>query len=178
MKSTIEGVDAVISGLESVGVDVREAAYYAIVEALQKAFEACHALLSETDHSLRDLALMGHPYSAAHPQAIHDPDVIVHMQDGTVQKLETSDNRFTSGIRTEHMLTHYRDSLRAVPPVGTGEAIIEGKIVNDSPLDRWIQEGTSKMRERPWMQYVVDTFGSDLADLIEARIVAAIERAA
>lgn len=155
IKATIEGLDIAVSGLESVGVDAREAAYYGVVEALHKAFEACQHVLSESDHSLRDLALLGHPYSAAHPQEIHDPDILVHVQRGD-----------------------YRAALRANPPIGQGEAIIEGSIVNDSPYDRWIQEGTTKMRERPWMEWIVENYGEDFAALIEARIFEAIERAA
>ena len=155
ISASITGVDLTISGLEAVGVDAREAAYYAIVEVLQKAFQACRDVISEGDHSLRDLALMGHPYGFKHPAEIHDPDVLVHVQSGA-----------------------YRDALRAISPVGFGGSIIEGKIVNDSPLDRWIQEGTTKMRARPWMQYVVDTFGESYADLIVARITDAIKAAA
>lgn len=155
ISATIDGLDVVVSGLESVGVDAREAAYYAVVEALQKAFEACRSVVSEGDHSLRDLAELGHPYGFKHPQQIHDPDVEVHVQSGA-----------------------YREALRAISPIGTGEAIIEGSIVNDSPLDRWIQEGTTKMRARPWMEWIVQHYGADLADLIEARITEAIARAA
>lgn len=145
--STIEGVDVTISGLDAYGLEAREAAYYAIVEVLQKAFEACKDIISEGDHSLRELALMGHPYGFKHPAEIHDPDVIVHVQSGA-----------------------YRDALKAIPPVGAAGAIIEGQIVNESPLDRWIQEGTSHMRARPWMQYIVDTYGDDFATLIQLRI--------
>jgi len=152
IKATISGLDVTVSGLQSVGIDAREAAYYAVVEVLQKAFEACRDVISEGDHSLRDLALLKHPYGFTHPQEIHDPDVLVHVQSG-----------------------EYRDALRAIPPVGQATSIIEGQIVNDSPLDRWIQEGTTKMRARPWMQYIVDTFGEHFADLIEARITEAIE---
>ena len=155
ISATIEGVDIVVSGLDSVGVDAREAAYYGVIEALEKAFEACKTVLSADDHTLKALALLGHPYGFTNPAQIHDPDVIVHEQTGA-----------------------YIAALRAVPPVGKATEIIEGTIVNDSPLDRWIQEGTSKMRERPWMQYIVDTFGADFADLIEARISAALEAAA
>jgi hypothetical protein len=155
ISATIEGVDLTISGLESVGVEVREAAYYAVVEALQKAFQACKDTISLGDHSLKELALMGHPYGFKHPAQIHDPDVDVHVQSG-----------------------EYLASLKARPPIGMATAIIEGSIVNESPLDRWIQEGTDKMRARPWMQYIVDTYGEDFADLIQARILAAAQAAA
>lgn len=147
----VEGLDVCIGGLENFGVDVREAAYYAVVEALKVAFEACQHLLSESDHTLRDLALMGHPYSVSRGFQIHSPDVEVHVQSGA-----------------------YRDALKAISPIAAGGTILEGKIVNDSPIDEIIQNGTVVMRARPWMKYVVEQYGTDLADLIEARISAAI----
>lgn len=39
---------------------------------------------SETDHTLNDLEKLGHPYSAAHPKALHDPNYLVHRQSGTL----------------------------------------------------------------------------------------------
>jgi hypothetical protein len=152
IKATITGVDVTVSGLQSVGVDVREAAYYAVVEALEKAFQASKALISADDHTLRALALLGHPYGYRHPAQIHDPDIIIHAQRG-----------------------EYLAALRANPPVGLATSIIEGSIVNDSPLDRWLQEGTTKMRARPWMEYIVKEYGDDFAALIEARILSAIQ---
>jgi hypothetical protein len=149
--ATIEGVDIAISGLEQVGVDAREAAYYAVIEALKVAFDASKTMLSADDHTLRALAELGHPYGFKHPAQIHDPDEIIHAQTG-----------------------EYLRALRIIPPVGTSDAIIEGSIVNDSPLDRWLQEGTSKMRARPWMAKVVELFGDDIAELIEQRITAKI----
>lgn len=153
MRSTVEGVDVTISGLDAVGVDAREAAYYAVVEVLKIAFDACRDTISEGDHSLKDLALLGHPYGFTHPAEIHDPDVLVHVQSGA-----------------------YRDALKAKPPVGTSSAIIEGTITNDSPLDRWIQEGTDKMRARPWMEFIVQKFGEEWAALIEARILDSLQK--
>lgn len=151
IRGTIEGIDVTIAGLEQVGLEVREAAFYAVIEALQHAFEICKDTIGVGDHTLRQLAEMGHPYGHKHPAQIHDPDVLVHVQSG-----------------------EYLAHLKANPPVGTSDAIIEGTILNDSPLDRWIQEGTTLMRARPWMDWIVQTYGDDLAALIEARIAEAI----
>ena len=131
---------------------MREAAFYAVIEALKKAFEISKETIGLGDHSLRALAEMGHPYGFSHPAQIHDPDVLVHVQSGA-----------------------YLDALKANSPTASGGTIIEGSITNDSPLDRWIQEGTSIMRARPWMQYIVDTYGDDFAALIEQRITNAIK---
>lgn len=35
-----------------------------------------------TDHSLRDLARQGHPYSRRHPGSVHSPNYLVHLQSG------------------------------------------------------------------------------------------------
>jgi hypothetical protein len=158
ISATIEGVDVTIAGLESVGVDGREAAYYAVIEVLKIAFDACKTTISADDHTLRALAELGHPYGHKHPATIHDPDVIVHEQSGG-----------------------YLGALTADPPIGGPYEILEGKIYIAPPfdqLDRWLQEGTSKMRARPWMEYVCREFGEDWADIIEARIMASMERAA
>lgn len=38
--------------------------------------------ISLTDHSLKDLAKLDHPYSLRHPQQLHDPNYLVHTQGG------------------------------------------------------------------------------------------------
>lgn len=155
IKASISGLDVVIGGLEDASLEIREAAFQGVLLALNMAFEACKATISATDHSLRELALMGHPYGFTHPQVIHEPDVIVHIQSGD-----------------------YVAHLRRDTPKGAGGQIIEGQVYNDSHLDRIIQEGSSRMRARPWLQYVVDHFGPEMADVIEARINAAIKQVA
>lgn len=160
IRATIENLDIVVHGLESVGPDVREAAYRGVVEALQKAFQVCQATITLQDHSLRSLALLGHPYGFKHPSEIHSPDVLIHAQSGA-----------------------YAAALKATPPVGYGYDIIEGSIGIDptsglQELDRWLQEGTSKMRARPWMEWIVENYGGAFADLIIARIDEAVDRKA
>ena len=151
IKGTIEGLDIVVGGLEDASLEIREAAFQGVLLALNMAFDACKTVISADDHSLRELALMGHPYGFTHPKLIHEPDVIVHIQSGD-----------------------YLAHLQRTSPKGANGQIIEGEVFNDSPLDRWIQEGTSRMRARPWMQWIVDHYGEDFADAIEARINAAM----
>lgn len=153
INAKVEGLDVVLRGLDQVNVDVREAAFYAVVEVLQKAFQACYHLLSESDHTLRDLALMGHPYSARRGFQIHDPDVEVHVQSGA-----------------------YRDALKADSPRASFGDIVEGRVYNGSELDSMIQNGTLNMRARPWVQWIVDHYGNDFADLLESRIKDAVNR--
>lgn len=158
MTGEVEGLDVIVSGLDEASLDVREAAFQGVLLAMNAAFKACVQMLSPEDHTLRELALMGHPYGFTHPQEIHDPDELVHLQSGK-----------------------YRDALRKISPRGSFGEIVEGEInIDDSQaeLDRWIQEGSSKMRARPWMQWVVDQYGEDFADIIEARIQQSLQRLA
>lgn len=155
LKVTLSGLDVVIGGLEQAPLDIREAAFQGVLLALNLAFEACKQVISADDHSLRELALMGHPYGYTHAQIIHDPDVTVHIQSGD-----------------------YVSHLRRDTPRGSFGAIIAGQVYNDSDLDRYIQEGTSRMRKRPWMQWVSDHFGQEMADVIEAKITEAVQKLA
>jgi hypothetical protein len=154
VSGTITGLDLAITGLEDDSLAIRQAAFRGVLLALNKLYQACEQMLSPNDHTLIELALMGHPYSAAHGQAIHVPDELVHLQSG-----------------------QYRAALKRESPSGAGGAIIGGSIYigdEQADIDRWIQEGTTLMRARPWMQWVVDRFGQDAADLIVAMVDQAI----
>lgn len=63
-------------------------------KALKRAMKMVEARMkqnaSETDHSLEDLRKLGHPYSAAHPKSIHDPDYLIHSQNGDLERAITS----------------------------------------------------------------------------------------
>jgi len=58
-------------------------------EALKAAANTLENKISEnaglTDHTLQDLAELGHPYSKATPKNIHRPKFKVHAQDGDLQ---------------------------------------------------------------------------------------------
>jgi hypothetical protein len=154
IKGSVEGIEVVLADLDNAALEVRQAAFQGVLLALNAAFKACATVLSPADHTLKQLAEMGHPYSAAHGHAVHNPDVLVHLQSGK-----------------------YRDALKKISPQGRFGQIIEGSIVIDetlADLDRWVQEGTTKMRARPWMQWVVDHYGDDFARIIEASVSAAL----
>lgn len=156
MSVEIEGVDIVVQGLSAMPNQVRAAAFRGVIASLQRGLELSRGMLNEADHSLHDLAVLGHPYSKEHPQQIHDPDEIVHAQTG-----------------------EYIESLRVGKPRMYGDAeIVEGDVhVDDSmeELNQFIQTGTTKMRARPWMQYIIDEFGHELSEIVESAIVEALE---
>lgn len=154
----VTGVDITISGLENATNGVIKAAFLGVVQALVKADQDCHDMISATDHSLKALAAMGHPYGFKHPQQIHDPDEIIHIQSGAYEK----------ALKVQK------------PSSGADRTIIEGKvgIMGDDEmetLDRRLQLGTPKMRARPWVQKVVDDHGDEYAEIIEAAIDAQLD---
>jgi hypothetical protein len=121
-----------------------------VIQGLAIAQAACRTMISADDHTQAELDAMGNPYGNRNPHVIHEPDEIVHTQSGA-----------------------YLRGLRTIPPVGTFGAIIEGQVVNDDSKDRWIQEGTTNMRARPYMEKVVETYGEAIASVIESMIDAA-----
>lgn len=151
---SIENLDVVVTGLGDTSLEVREAAFQGVLLAMNAAFKACQTMISADDHSLKQLAELGHPYGFTRPALIHDPDVVVHIQSGD-----------------------YLKALQRTSPSGSGGDIIGGEIFNDSPLDGIIQNGTLRMRGRPWMQWIVDHYGESFADIIEARVAQALRAA-
>ncbi len=157
--SEVRGVDIVVEGLEHVTNGVRKAAMLGVIEALQVAHGHAHEMISASDHSLADLALMGHPYGFVHPQVIHEPDEIVHAQSG-----------------------EYLDALKVQKPRSYADgAIVEGEVGIDpdnaamQTLDNFIQNGTVKMRARRWSERVADEYGDEIAAPIEDRIQQALD---
>jgi hypothetical protein len=149
----VDGLNLVISGIDSFGVRARAYALVGVTEGLKKAAEASRKMVGATDHSLAALAQMGHPYSTAHPAPPHS-DPIVHVQTGA-----------------------YLNDLTVNSPRGTSAGIISGSISvegSSKELDRWLQDGTSKMIARPWMKWVVEKFGQDILGIIKARIQEAL----
>jgi hypothetical protein len=153
LRSSIDGIDITIDGLQHTSNAVMKAAFLGVVDALQEVFKDSNEIISATDHTLKDLAKMGHPYGFKHPQEIHDPDVIVHIQSG-----------------------RYEKALKVQKPSSYADrSIIEGKvgIMGDEAmetLDQRLQLGTAKMRARPWEQYLVDHKGEHYAEIVADRI--------
>jgi|GEM_PF-5024047 len=159
IRTEIRGAEVVVDGLQNVSNGVRKAALLGVIEALQIAHAHCREIISADDHSLKDLADMGHPYSARNPRTIHEPDETVHRQSG-----------------------EYLDALRVQKPVSYADgAIVEGTVGIDpdnadmTQLDRWIQTGTTRMRARAWAERVKIDHADEIVAPIEERISAAIE---
>jgi hypothetical protein len=158
IEAEIRGVDITVTGLENATNGVMKAAFLGVLNAIVKAEKDSREMISASDHSLQQLAKMGHPYGFKHPAQIHDPDEIIHIQSG-----------------------RYEKALKAQKPRSYADReIIEGRvgIMGDAAmetLDQRLQLGTSKMRARNWSQYVVDHHGEEYGQIVEDAIAAKME---
>jgi len=110
--------------------DTKLAAQFAVGAMVQTAKACCEELLSARDHTPADLAAMGHPYAQRAPNNPHDPPEVVHAQSGEL----------VSG-------------LRATAPTGSSGGV-SARVVNDDPIDPWVQIGTETMIGRAYMARV------------------------
>lgn len=155
---TITGVDVTTALMEGLSNTVLKAAFDGTVVALKEAYGDCHDILSASDHSLKDLARMKHPYGFTNPAIIHEPDETVH----------TQSHDYLAALKVEK-ISSYADREIVGGYIGImGDADME-------KLDRWIQLGTPKMRARPWAEYIMDTHGARYAAIIEDFVVRAIQ---
>lgn len=104
------------------------------------------ANISLSDHSLADLARLGHPYSKRSPKALHNPDFQVHEQTGrlraglfsTTEPADVSLGRLTAaaivGIKDgiEHAAYVIRGTSKMVPRDFLGGSVhqLRDKILN------------------------------------------------
>ncbi len=112
-------------------------------KALKEAADTLEDKISEnaglTDHSLQDLADIGHPYSKANPRNIHRPKFKVHSQSGSLQ----------SAIGQEKM---------------GKDKILVGVDGSKAPHTRHVILGTSKMVAR---DFITGSFKEIEEELIE-----------
>jgi HK97 gp10 family phage protein len=104
-----------------------------------------HASL--TDHSLKDLADMGHPYSTKKSGGPH-PDYEVHKQSGLLQE-----NIIKNAYATNNM-------------AGVEVGVLE----DDVPYIKYLIEGTSKMRPRDFISHA----GTESKDSVSTILINAI----
>jgi hypothetical protein len=71
--------------LEKFKDNVISAARNGLRKAADKTQDRLRQNAGLTDHSLKALARMGHPYAKRNPQNIHDPNWLVHRQSGQLQ---------------------------------------------------------------------------------------------
>lgn len=121
-------------------VEAKVAAMVAVDVMAEKTKERCQEMITLTDHSLKDLAAMGHPYAKRDPHNPHDPPEQVHVQSGDL-------------IR----------GRKVIAPHDTSNGV-EAEVVNVSPEDVWIQLGTETMIARPYMGRVVADYRDEIEE--------------
>ena len=149
VKGTINTTIA-IRVLHGADLDVNAGLMLAVCAMAESAKQYCDKMISLSDHTLKDLADMGHPYSARNPFPIHDPIEQVHEQSGAL-----------------------RAGLEAVRPVVDRDSVTAYVRNNTQPLDTYIQVGTRYMIARPYMDAVRRLYH----EAIEAIGLAMIQRA-
>jgi hypothetical protein len=127
----IKGIDVTVVNLNRTNEFVSKAAFAGMKKIGKYLDKAIKKNISKTDHSLKDLARMGHPYSKRRPRKIHSPEYVVHKQEGDLYDSFYSD---TSRNQYGHDIAHV---------AGVNEAI--------APHARWVIMGTAKMVGRDFL---------------------------
>lgn len=103
--ATLKGGDVVLRNITAFGGGLMKHINSLMKQIESRLREAISKNISLTDHTLEDLAAMGHPYAAAHPANPHRPEYQVHSQSGQMLGgliSGTSDASFNaSGVTAE-----------------------------------------------------------------------------
>ena len=139
---SVTGIEKAQAKLEALA-DVLQAESRRFVDrATAESLDRAKVYTSLTDHTLKELAALGHPYARRFaPNTLH-PDHVVHAQSGTL----------TSGL--------HQETFEA------GNSRIIGVVRNEVWYDRFIQLGTWKMRPRPYMSHVLQELGPGFIEAI------------
>ena len=116
--------------------------------AAQILFDKIKENASLTDHTLKDLEKLGHPYAVRAPQEIHTPNTLVHTQSGNL-------------VDAIYMSTENRRIV-----VGVDEEI--------APYVKFVIEGTAFMIPRDFVRQSLEDIRSEMTqatfDILSERI--------
>ena len=130
MASEVTGAKVTLQIMDSWIVEAKLAAMVSVGAMSHKTKELCAQMISLTDHSLKDLADMGHPYATRDPHNPHDPPEQVHTHSGDLLR-----------------------GLKEIAPKGTSRGA-EAEVLNVDEKDVWVQLGTETKIARPYMDAV------------------------
>lgn len=123
---TIQGIDRAQQKLRTLQMQGRGQTRRFVARGTRLMYDKCREFTSLTDHTLADLARLGHPYARRWaPHTLH-PDYLVHIQTGTLQA------GLTMGVAELHTET-------------------VGWVANSTWYDKFVQLGTRYTRPRPYM---------------------------
>lgn len=139
----VKGIDHLLANFALMEVIFQEEMDEATQKAIDTVYEKMLENISLTCHTLQDLKAMGHPYSKENPQAIHQPEWLVHLQSG----------RLIGAVKIIHDKNANGDQT---VDIGIDE--------DEAPYAKYIIFGTSKMVAR---DFVTGTFEQCEATLEE-----------
>jgi hypothetical protein len=132
-------ITAVLKFMDGWTAKARFGATLAVGAMAHETHGHCEDTISARDHSLAELAAMGHPYATRDPRNPHDPPQTVHVQSGAlISGLQDGDVKATAKGATARVWN------------------------TEQPLDTWIQTGTPAMIARAYMEYVHDNFAAEI----------------
>lgn len=156
IRASLENVELTLTGIETFTTQTRGYAWQGVVEGLKIAYAASAKMIGYADeHTIARLAAMGHPYAKAHPNPPHD----------------------LPAIHRQSNVGGYFNALVLIKPIGKGSDIVSGTVQIDPTntamvqLDVWLQDGTTMMIARPWMEDVVREFGEMMIDTLDRAIL-------
>ncbi len=104
----VQNIDVVLRNIISFGGGFLNNVNKAMDESTDALYETMSVNIALTDHSLKELAKMGHPYARRAPQQIHNPFWQVHQQSGKLYnarikrvKKASTDSGSTFGVIVE-----------------------------------------------------------------------------
>ena len=113
-KETVEGIDVVAKNIIAFGKEFLTEVNRDMEKIRKIVVNKLTENVSLTDHSLSDLARLGHPYSRARGRPLHSPNYKVHTQSGKLlggvySQVEKAQIR--GGILTATAIVGIRDSV-------------------------------------------------------------------
>lgn len=149
-KAELRGLESVIANMNAISGNVRRHLGKAVGQARDVLYSAVKEKASLADHSLKDLADLGHPYSTrfATDSFVH-PDEFVHTQSGRLV-----------------------DNIEAISSID-GDIVTVACGVRESrvPYIGYLIDGTSKMRSRDFLGHAFQEKAELMLRIIKYGIV-------
>lgn len=141
---SITGTQLLIQDLRKLGAEFDMQLKLNVKAATLKVFHRVKKNINLNDHTIKQLAAMGHPYSAVNPQQIHTPEYLVHKQTGELRRA------------VEHGVIQEGDETIGFVRVNEDKA----------PYARWVVMGTTKMVGRDFLSGTMDELRDKVYDEI------------
>jgi hypothetical protein len=146
---SLKGLDRMKAKFPEVVTVTRREGGRLIRTATRDLYDRAKLYLSLQDHTLADLARLGHPYARRFGAHTLHPDYFLHVQTGTLIASLNYEVTETPGS-------------------------VYGRIGNTAYYHRWLIYGTTKMRPRDYLQKTEDDLGPSIVRAMTSQLSAAI----